>query len=384
VAITSSVPLSRRLAMGSTNTLKLGFFGANVSSGKNATTVPERWRATWDDNVRLAELADQAGFEFFLPIGRWRGYGGETGYQETSFETITWASAILARTQRIHVFGTVHAPLFHPVIAAKQMATADQVGHGRFGLNIVCGWSPDEFGMFGIAMQNHEDRYAHGQEWIDAVRLMWSDPNDFDFNGRFFQLNGVRSKPKPFGDSLPLIMNAGASPTGQAFAMRNCDAYFTSVRSSRFDERTGEVIPDVEAVAKSVREVRARAAALGREVRVFTNVNVICRKTAKDAMDYYRYVLEEHADWGAVDGQITAGGTIKDLDDPAYMARRQAHIRQFPLIGDPDRVAGLFKVLSEVGFDGVGLTMVNYLEDFPLVRDEVLPRLVAFGLRGEA
>ena len=48
------------------------------------------------------------------------------------------------------MFGTVHAPLFHPLIAAKQFVTADHVSEGRFGLNIVVGWNEDEFQMFGV------------------------------------------------------------------------------------------------------------------------------------------------------------------------------------------------------------------------------------------
>jgi alkanesulfonate monooxygenase SsuD/methylene tetrahydromethanopterin reductase-like flavin-dependent oxidoreductase (luciferase family) len=378
------VPVSPRLAMGSRNTLKLGFFGANVSSGKNATKVPERWQATWDDNVRLAELADAAGFEFFLPIGRWKGYGGETGYQETSLETITWAAAILARTERITVFGTVHVPLFHPVIAAKQMVTADQVGHGRFGLNIVCGWSEDEFAMFGIAGMGHTERYELGQEWLDAVRRMWTDPNDFDFHGKYFHLDGVRSKPKPYGGTLPAIMNAGSSAIGRGFALRNCDAFFTSVRASHFDEQTGLITPAIDQLSETLSDVRAKAAALGRQIGIFTNVNIICKPTQKEAMDYYRYVLEENADWDAIDGQITAGGTVKDLSSPEYLQRRQNHIRQFPLIGDPDRVADLLGVLSKVGFDGIGITTVNFIDDFALLRDAVLPRLEAAGLRAPA
>ena len=64
---------------------------------------------------------------------------------------MTWASGLLAATKRITVFGTVHAPLFHPIIAAKQMVTADHIGEGRFGLNIVVGWNEGEFEMFGVA-----------------------------------------------------------------------------------------------------------------------------------------------------------------------------------------------------------------------------------------
>ena len=59
-------------------------------------------------------------------------------------------------TKRVTVFGTVHAPLFNPVIAAKEMVTADHIGEGRFGLNIVVGWNEGEFEMFGVKQRDHE------------------------------------------------------------------------------------------------------------------------------------------------------------------------------------------------------------------------------------
>ena len=133
------------------NALKIGLFGANCSSGRAVTKVPERWSGTWADNLRLARMADEAGIEFMLPIGRWKGYGGDTDYQGATLETMIWATAACSQaTRRITVFGTVHAPLFHPIIAAKQMVTADHIGEGRFGLNIVVGWNEDEFEMFGV------------------------------------------------------------------------------------------------------------------------------------------------------------------------------------------------------------------------------------------
>src|SRR4029450_10536591 len=90
----------------------------------------------WQDNLALARMADEAGIEFMLPVGRWKGYGGDTDYMGTTLETITWATGLLAKTKRLVVFGTVHAPLFHPIIAAKQFVTAHHVSHGRFGLHI--------------------------------------------------------------------------------------------------------------------------------------------------------------------------------------------------------------------------------------------------------
>ena len=59
---------TRRAAMGSTNRLKLGLFGANCSSGRAVTMVPERWSGSWLDCLRLARMADRAGIE--LTAGR--------------------------------------------------------------------------------------------------------------------------------------------------------------------------------------------------------------------------------------------------------------------------------------------------------------------------
>src|ERR1051326_4835829 len=129
--------LAARRAMHGKNKLQIGLFGCNCSSGRAVTFVPERWSGSWPANKRLAQLADQTGIDFLLPIGRWKGYGGDTDYQGTTLETITWATALLATTKRITVFGTVHAPIFNPVVAAKEMATADHLGEGRLGLNRV-------------------------------------------------------------------------------------------------------------------------------------------------------------------------------------------------------------------------------------------------------
>src|SRR6201999_643743 len=110
-----------RIDMGNGNALKLGLFGVNCSSGRSATKVPERWSASWPDCLALVRLADAAGIDFMLPIGRWKGYGGDTELHRETLETIPWATGLLAASQRIIVFGTVHAPLFHPVIAAKEI-----------------------------------------------------------------------------------------------------------------------------------------------------------------------------------------------------------------------------------------------------------------------
>ena len=51
-------------AFGGGNTLKLGLFGANCSSGRAVMMVPERWSGSWPDCVKLAQMAYRAGIEF--------------------------------------------------------------------------------------------------------------------------------------------------------------------------------------------------------------------------------------------------------------------------------------------------------------------------------
>jgi dimethylsulfone monooxygenase len=362
--------------MNNRNKLKLGLFGANCSSGRAATLVPERWSGNWEDNLRMAKLADETGLDFLLPIGRWKGYGGETNFEGTTYETLTWAAGLLAATERVCVFGTVHAPLLHPVFAAKQMVTADHIGRGRFGLNIVCGWNVDEFAMFGIDPKQHDARYEHGEEWIRAIFAMWESTEPFDVDGRFFSLRGVIADPKPYGGSRPIIMNAAFSPVGREFAYRNCDYLFTSLR----DHAQG---------ADAVDQARAGAAKNGRDVGVFTPGYIVCRPTRAEAEEYHRYYAEENGDWEAVDGLV--GTSLRSgsvgISEEVY---RQLRIRfagghgGFPIIGSPDDVANELAQISADGFDGYAFSFVNYVDELPFFAAEVLPRLERLGLRARA
>jgi dimethylsulfone monooxygenase len=372
--------LSNRMAMYNANKLKIGLFGANCSSGRSATLVPERWSATWPNCLALARMAEARGIDFILPIARWKGYGGATDFHGTSLETMTWAAGLLAATARITVFGTVHAPLFNPLIAAKEFVTADHIGEGRFGLNLVVGWNEGEFEMFGVSQRDHEARYVFAQEWLDAVVRAWTEPGDFDFDGRFLKLAGVRARPKPFGGTRPIMMNAGSSPTGRAFALRNCDAYFTANAASR---------TSLDAAARQVEQIKFEALAFGREIEVFTVGQVICRPSQTEAEDYYRHAIVENADWGAVDGMLA----LKDITPdkvPIDEYEKKRHyfaanaIGGYPYVGTPDRVAEELANLSRAGMRGIAVSFVNYLAEVPYFCDEVLPRLARLGIRARA
>jgi alkanesulfonate monooxygenase SsuD/methylene tetrahydromethanopterin reductase-like flavin-dependent oxidoreductase (luciferase family) len=338
------------------------------------TLVPERWTGNWQDNLALAKMCDERGIEFMLPVGRWKGYGGDTDYMGTTLETITWATGLLGHTKRLIVFGTVHAPLFHPLIAAKQFVTADHVSEGRFGLNIVVGWNEDEFQMFGVSQRDHEQRYDYAQEWLDAVKLAWGPQEDFEYDGQFIKLKKVRAKPKPYGGSRPLIMNAGASATGRAFAIRNCDAFFTQA------DRTS-----MDTTAAKVKAAKDEAAAQGKELDVYAVGVVTCRPTQKEAEEYYHYATIENGDWSAVDGILGKKNiSVVTVGEAEFQKQRHHYAHGMGgllMVGDPDRIAQTLGHLHQAGLRGIGFSFVNYLKELPYFCAEVLPRLERMGIR---
>jgi alkanesulfonate monooxygenase SsuD/methylene tetrahydromethanopterin reductase-like flavin-dependent oxidoreductase (luciferase family) len=274
----------------------------------------------------------------------------------------------------------VHAPLFHPLIAAKEFVTADHIGEGRFGLNIVAGWNEGEFEMFGVQQREHEDRYAYAQEWVEAIKMAWTEGDDVTFDGEHIKLKKIRAKPKPYGGTRPLIMNAGSSGSGQAFALRNCDAFFTATSTSR---------QGVDATAQMVRDIKAEARGIGREIEVFSIGQIICRPTQKEAEDYYRHAIIDNADWGSVERMMEIKNlTPQTLGQKAFEEKRyyfaSRAVGGYPFIGTPDSVAGELATLSKSGIRGIAFSMVNYLDELPFFRDEVLPRLSRLGVREPA
>jgi dimethylsulfone monooxygenase len=359
------------------NRFKLAVFGSNCSSGRAATKVPERWANSFADNVRLAQMSERFGIECMVPIGRWKGYGGETNFEGSTFETITWACGLLAATKRLTVFGTVHVPIFPPVLAAKQIVTADHIGEGRFGLNIVCGWNQDEFDMFGLNQDKHDDRYARGQEWWDIIRRIWSEEEAFDFAGTYYQLSGVMGRPLPWSGQRPILMNAGYSTAGRMFAARNCDMLFDQPYH-------------LEQAAERIAATKKASREFGKEVQVFTSGAVVCRPTQKEADDYFHHFAVENRDNGAIDTMFKlylspANQRSMTFDDIEKLRSRYgAGYGGLLAVGDPDTVAAEFKKLADAGFDGFCFSFVAYNDELPYFAQEVIPRLERMGLRRPA
>ncbi|MEV4671404.1 LLM class flavin-dependent oxidoreductase [Actinomadura sp. NPDC049382] len=354
----------------SDNTFQLGVFAPNVWGGLTKTTSEKRWDATWNNNAAITRLADEAGLEFILPLAQWGMLKGASPTDGHSYEAMSWAAGILASTERITVFATVHTPFVHPLYVAKQAMTCDHIGGGRFGLNIVSGSAAPDFRMFGVEMRDHDERYAYTEEWTTLLKRLWEEPEPFDHHGRFFDLNGVCARPAPFGGGRPMLISAGSSPAGRRFAVRHADSLFMPILTA--DDLAGQITA-----------IRADA---GRPVPLYGSGHLICRKTRQETEEYYHHIVHEKGDWEAAEEvRRTIFGKGQKSMPPEVADRIRERMLSgggtFLVKGDPDDVAQTFKRFSDAGLTGMAVAMVNYLDDLPVLRDEVLPRLERLGLR---
>jgi len=161
----------------------------------SVTKVPERWVNSWENSIRLAKLAADAGIEFLLPIAWWIEYGGETDFHGSVLETLICATGLLAHIQKAdkHFRYSSHG-IYSSRGCRQQLATGDQLGEGRLALNVVAGWNKPEYDAFGVNLpEKHNDRYALAQEWFDVVTRIWNHQGPF-FTNEVTENNRVAKK----------------------------------------------------------------------------------------------------------------------------------------------------------------------------------------------
>lgn len=359
--------------MRSTSKLKMAAFGLNISRGLTATCGEGAIaHMDWDQQLRIARVAEAAGLEAILPVARFRGYAGDSGWSRESYDSIPWAAGVSAVTSRIQVMSTIHVPLNHPTKLAKELATVDHVSQGRSGINVVAGWNIDEFAMFGIRQLEHDDRYVQAAEWLSIVRRLWTEEQPFDFDGRFYTLRDVYSEPKPLQRPRPPIMNAGSSPAGRQFAAEHADLCFIAAH-------------DLASLKDVACDVRERAAAVGRQVQVWTPTSILCGETAADVDRRYEYFVQEKGDWAGAESAIRAGmaggsGVEKKLTRE-MMESRVVGSFGHRLIGTPEQVVEKMQQLVDAGIDGVAGIWFDYERDIQTFAELVAPLAEREGLR---
>jgi pyrimidine oxygenase len=311
----------------------------------------------WAQNRDAALVAEEEGFDFVMAMGKWRGFGGLTDHWGHSLEAVTMMAGIAAVTKRIKVWATLHAILHNPAVAAKTIATLDQISGGRAGLNIVAGAYRGEFEQMGAwdPALDHDARYDLTEEWTRIVKRLWSEPS-VTFKGRYFDFRDCVSEPKPL--KPPFLICAGMSSRGFEFSVREADGCFIGGR-------------DEAETRDASRRARALAAKLGKPIRTYCMMTVITAATDTEAeakAQKYREGLDE----GAVLGMLDSYGVTGN----AMTARAQGAFMTQTAVGSPATCAArIEKFLRECEIDGLMFVYDDYTPGLRVTAREILPAL---------
>ena len=272
-------------------------------------------------------------------------------------------------------FLIAHRPGFtQPTVAARQLATLDQLSNGRVAVHIITGGADAEMAKDGDAT-NKVQRYARTDEYLTVLRREWTSETPFDHDGDFYRIRQGFAAVKP--QNLPVFFG-GSSPEAIDVAGRHADVYalwgetqaqvreaVATVRASaaRYGRRPGfslslrPIIADTEEAAwkradeivKIVRDLRDKA---GAETRDHAPPHVGAQRLLQAAAAGYR------ADTRLWTGLAAVAG---------------AQGNSTGLVGTPEQVADAFLDYYDLGIDHFLIRGFEPLDDAILYGEQLLP-----------
>ena len=184
-------------------------------------------------------------------------YGGtaEVSLAQASFapkhDPLALVPYLLSATEHLGIVPTVSASFYPPFTAARLLATLQHFSNGQLGWNVVTSGSDLAAQNYGLDQQiEHDLRYEKAEEFVDVVRKLWRswEPDavvedsragvfadhtkvrPIHHSGQFFKVRGpLNTAPLP---EEPVLVQAGASPRGKAFAGGNADVAIALARGA--------------------------------------------------------------------------------------------------------------------------------------------------------
>ena len=145
-------------------------------------------------------------------------------FNSTSAESILIAQHVANVTQRLKLM-IAHRPGFTaPTLAARQLATLDQISRGRVAVHIITGGNDVELAQDGDHLTKDE-RYARTSEYLDIVRQEWTSATPFDYVGNHYRVDRGFGDIKPYSASGIPVYFGGASDAAIAVAGKHADVY---------------------------------------------------------------------------------------------------------------------------------------------------------------
>ncbi|CAG4888259.1 FMNH2-dependent alkanesulfonate monooxygenase [Paraburkholderia gardini] len=330
--------------------------------------------ASYDYFQQIAVAADTLGYEgVLLPTGR------------SCEDAWVVASSLIPVTKRLKFLVAIRPGIVSPGLSARMAATFDRLSNGRLLINVVTGGDAAELEGDGLFV-DHDTRYEITDEFLRIWRaqLRASHTNDsIDFIGRHLTSKGGKALYPPVQDPHPPLWFGGSSLAAHALAGEHIDTYLT----------WGEP-PD--AVARKIADIRARAAAHGREIRFGIRLHVIVRETEEEAWAAADTLISKLDDETVARAQ--ASFSKMDSEGQRRMAalhggklgNRQA-LEVYPnlwagvglvrggagtaLVGNPQQVAARMKEYADLGIETFILSGYPHLEESYRFAELVFPLL---------
>jgi len=140
------------------------------------------------------------------------------------YEPFAYLSYLAARTSRLRLGTYVYLfGLRHPLIAARAVATFDELSGGRAEVGVGAGWSPGEWDAVGWDFASRGRRL---DEAIDVAKRLWSE-EVVAHEGEFFSFPALRFEPKPLQRPHPPLLVGGESPAALRRAVERGDGWIS-------------------------------------------------------------------------------------------------------------------------------------------------------------
>lgn len=332
----------------------LGLFLPIANGGWILSASAPKLDGSYAYNRRVAQLADEHGYDFIMSMAKWRGYGGATEHWRYSLDSQIMMAGLAEVTRHVKVWATVHTLLQNPAVTAKMVTTIDHISNGRAGLNLVTGSYKGEFEQMHAWRDDldHDRRYEFAEEWVEAIKQLWVEPA-VTFKGKYIELDDCMSDPKPM--SRPFLVCAGASERGMRFTVDHMDAIFLAGRT------------DVE-LARNSRRAKTMAADAGRSIKTYTMMTLVMGETDAEAQKLADLYVEGF-DAEAWRGMMRAYGHLDpELGRPnEFTTKAKSGYMSEHLVGSPETVATrLAELLDQGELDGAMLIFPDYIEGVPL------------------
>ncbi|KAH7347252.1 luciferase-like domain-containing protein [Plectosphaerella cucumerina] len=135
--------------------------------------------------IRYARNLDDYGFNYTL-----------IPYGSSGFDPFTLGATIAAVTKNIKVVIALRPNTLYPTVAAKALATLDQLSKGRVVVHFIAGGNDAEQAREGDFLTK-EERYERQDEYIRILRRAWASPEPFDWSGKYYTFKDFSNSVRP-------------------------------------------------------------------------------------------------------------------------------------------------------------------------------------------